>query len=172
MCRSCLVLPHSYIASNKRIPFSLVPLTIMLHMNSLIFLWFISENALFSFAMAPTKSVVLSVLMTQTLPLLDTNLWSACTKASVDSEFVDSIWIALLERHMKRDPYLFISLQPSFTKMGPNMSIPQYVNCGSWESLSLGKSVIFCCHILPLRFLQMTHYAISDLTALLQLIVQ
>ena len=139
-------------------------------MNSLIFLWFISENALFSSALAPTKFVPLLVLMTQTLPLLDTNLQSACMKASVDSEFVDSIWIALLERQVKRHPYLFISLRPSFTKMGPNMSIPQYVNGGSWESLSLGKSAIFCWHILPLRCLQMTHFAINDLTALLQLI--
>ena len=59
--------------------------------NSLIFLWFISENALFSSALAPTKVVPLSVLMTRKLPLLDTNLRSACMKASIDSEFIDSI---------------------------------------------------------------------------------
>ena len=41
--------------------------------NSLIFLWFITENTLFSSALAPTKFVPLSVLMTGTLPLLDTN---------------------------------------------------------------------------------------------------
>ena len=81
--------------------------------NSLIFLWFISENALLSSALAPTKFVPLSVLMTWTLPLLDTNFWRLCVKALVDSEFVDSIWIALLERHLKRHPYLFISFQPS-----------------------------------------------------------
>ena len=39
--------------------------------NSMIFLWFISENALFSSAMALTKFVLWSVLMTRTLPLLD-----------------------------------------------------------------------------------------------------
>ena len=108
----------------------------------LIFLCFISENALISSAVAPTKFVPLSVLLTRTLPLLDTDLQSACTKASVDSEFVDSIWIALLERHVKRNPYLFISLRPSFTKRGPNMSIPQYVIGGSWESLSLGNFLL------------------------------
>ena len=59
-------------------------------MNSLIFLWFISENALFSSAPAPVTFVPLSVLMSQTLPLIDINLPSACMKASVDSEFVDS----------------------------------------------------------------------------------
>ena len=36
--------------------------------KSLISLWFISEKALFSSALAPTKFVLLSVLMTQTLP--------------------------------------------------------------------------------------------------------
>ena len=106
-------------------------------MNSLIFLWFITENALFGFALAPTKFMPLSVLIIRALLLLDTNLWSACMKALVDTEFVDSIWIALLERHVKRHQYLFISLWCSFTKMGSNMSIPQYVNGGSWESLSL-----------------------------------
>ena len=87
-------------------------------MNSLIFLWFISENALFSSALASTKFVPLSVLITWTLPLLDTNLRRACMKASVDSEFVDYIWVALFERHVKRHTYLFISLRHSFTKMG------------------------------------------------------
>ena len=111
-------------------------------MNSLIFLWFISENALFSSRLAPKKFVPLSVLMTQTLPLLDTNLRS-----------VDSIWIAQLKRNMKRYPYLFMSVRPYFTKMGPNMPIPPYVNGGSWECLFLGKSAIFWWHILPLRSL-------------------
>ena len=72
-------------------------------MNSLIFLCFISENVLFSSALAPTNIVPLSVLTTQTLPLLDTDLWSAFMKVS------DSIWIELLERHVKRHyQYLFI----------------------------------------------------------------
>ena len=142
-------------------------------MNSLIFLCFISENALFSTsALAPTKFVLLSALMTRRLPLLDANLQSACMTALVDSEFVDWIWFVLPERHLKRHPYLFISLQPSFTKMEHNISIPQYVNGGSWESLSLSKSAIICWHILPLTCLQMTHFAINDLTALLQLIIQ
>ena len=57
----------------------------MLQHELVNFLVVISENALFSSAVAPTKFVPLSVLMTRTLPLLDTNFGSACMKASVDS---------------------------------------------------------------------------------------
>ena len=66
-------------------------------MNSLIFLWFISENTLFSSALTSTKIMLFLDLMTRTLPLLDTNLRSAGMTTSTGSEFVDSMWIALLE---------------------------------------------------------------------------
>ena len=91
------------------------------NMNSLIFLWFNFKMPC-SVLHWPPKICTVSTSDESTLSFLDRNLWSACMKASVDSEFVDSIWIVLLERHVKRHPYLFISTAYEWWVLGKSFS--------------------------------------------------
>ena len=83
--------------------------------------------------------------------LLLINLLSANIKESVFIFFIISIWMARLVKHVKRSLYRFNVFLLSLMRNGPNMSTPQWVNWGSYFSLSCGKSAIICSPTLPLR---------------------
>ena len=94
-------------------------------MNWLAFWWFISVNVLFNSAEAPTKWVLLSDMISLTLPIQPINLCKHVIKQSVLREFAASVWMARLDIQMKNVPYCFSSLRLSFTTNGVKRLTPQ-----------------------------------------------
>ena len=78
----------------------------------LILVWSISLKALHNSFSSPMKLL----LIIRIFPLLAITLRSAMMNQSVSIEATTSIWTALLAKHVKRAPYLFISLHLSFTR--------------------------------------------------------
>ena len=106
--------------------------------------------------LAPTKFVPWSHLNCLTGPLRATNLRNELRKLSVEREYTTSRWTARLTKQVNMTPYLLTSLRPHLTRKGPKRSVPQSKNGGPGDSLSAGKSDIFCSHGLPRRREQTT----------------
>ena len=97
--------------------------------------WFFSKYSvirqvliLFSSALsslsAPTKLVPRSHLICLTVPLNATKLHSAFISESVEKSSNISMWTTLEQKHVKSNPYLFISDLPLLIFKGPKQSIP------------------------------------------------
>ena len=65
-----------------------------------------------------------------------------------------------------------LSLLPSLTRNGPNISTPEEVNGGTISILLDGRSAIFCVHGAPFIFLQVTHLWMNDVTHALPFIIR
>ena len=103
------------IQTNQSVPLSCKKL--------LILVWSISLKALHNQFSAPMKLLPLSLLIVRIFPLI--TLHSAMMNESISIEATTSICTALLDKYVKRAPYLFISLCLSFTRNGPKRSTPQ-----------------------------------------------
>ena len=122
----------------------------------LILVWSISLKALHNSFSAPMKLLPLSLLIIWIFRLLAITLCSAIMNESVSIEATTLIWTTLLAKHVKRAPYLFISLCLSFTRNGPLRSTPQYLNGGASLTQSFGKSTMVCWPNLSLMLLHLT----------------
>ena len=103
----------------------------------------------FNFSLAPTKLVLLSDRITCAFPRLDMNLRRVNINASVDKSLANSIWTALVIRHVNSTPYLFavpefdLVLLFILTWYGPKYTIPVLRNgLSPMLSLSFGTSPI------------------------------
>ena len=86
---------------------------------------------------------------------------------SVSMLHVNSIFAALLAKHVKRALYLLSFFLTSFIRNGPNISMPQFVNGGPSNILSFGRSAIFCSPSFPHSNRHLTHIPIRYLTMVL-----
>ena len=137
-----------------------------------IFLWSIFWKTRISSADSPIKFGPLSDLTNLTIPLLPKKRLKIKMKESVLEERTTSICISLLQRQVYKAPHFLTSFQTCFSTNGPKISTPQYVNGGSIQILSFGKSAIFCCWSCPLNCLHLAHFPIIDRTNELQLMIQ
>lgn len=82
-------------------------------------------------------------------PRMAKNLLKALIKLEVDMDSITSICTARVPRHVNNTAHRLFSAVPppvrhDTTLHGPKTSRPTLVNGGSMESLSSGKSDIFC----------------------------
>ena len=149
-------------------------LTNLLRLNPK-YLWllgFYSKHASHNSFSAPTKLVPLSDQSVLMFPHLAMKRLKACISESASNELVTSMWAALLAIQVNNAPHLVSSDLLSFILNGQNITTPQWVNGGSLETLSFGKSNIFCSPNLPLSLRHTTNLCIKLLMAELALTIQ
>ena len=100
------------------------------------------------------------------------NLRKAVIKLSLVKEYTTSRCTARLTKQVKITPYLLSWWRPDLMKKWPNRSHPQNTNGGPGESLSIGRSAIFCSQGWPHKREQVTHEWISFLTSFCSLNTQ
>ena len=100
------------------------------------------------------------------------NRCRACMRESVSMLQVHSICNALLAKHVKSVPYLLSSFLPSFIRNVLNTSRREFVNGGSSNVLSFGRSTVFCLSSFPLNNWNLTHFPIRFLTIVLLQTIQ
>ena len=115
---------------------------------------------------APMKFVPRSDLSVLMGPLMAVKRLRPLMKLEVVMVSITSMCTALVLRQVKMTAHRLFSAWPPLvlrevTVHGPNTSNPTCVNGGSTESLSEGKSDIFCSSSFPLNRLHMTHLCIT-----------
>ena len=125
----------------------------------------ISEKALWSSDLAPTKLVPLSHLISLMFPQCSINLLSAWMNQRVSMFCTTSKCTVQLERQVNSIPYCFISFLYCSTINGRKMSIPAFVKAGSVLILSAERSATFSSPNLARRYRHLTHLEMKDRTA-------